>query len=233
MPGCLYLVSTPIGNLEDITLRALRILKEVNLIAAEDTRRTGKLLKHFKIQTPLLSFHEYNKEKQVGKLLEQWKDGKKIALVSDSGTPGISDPGYYLVLLAIQQGCQIIPIPGPTAFVSALIASGLPTNSFIFLGFLPTKRGKRERKLTELLEEQRTLIFYESPHRLLNTLDDLLKIFGERKVAIARELTKVFEEIQRGSLSQLMEHYRKKKPKGEFVLVIEGKRENGTPIQTN
>jgi 16S rRNA (cytidine1402-2'-O)-methyltransferase len=222
--GTLYLVSTPIGNLEDITLRALRILKEVNLIAAEDTRKTGILLKNYSIFNRLTSYHDFNKEKKVHSLIQELKSGNSIALVSDAGTPGISDPAFLLVKLAIQEGIKVESIPGPTAFVSALIISGLPTDKFVFEGFLPAKAGRRKKRILELSEEKRTLIFYESPHRFLETLSDLLSILGDRRACIARELTKKFEEVKRGNLSEVIEYFKTIKIKGEFVIVIEGKR---------
>ena len=222
--GTLYLVSTPIGNLEDITLRALRILKEVNLIAAEDTRKTGILLKNYSISNRLTSYHDFNKEKKVHSLIQELRVGNSIALVSDAGTPGISDPAFLLVKLAIQEGIRVESVPGPTAFVSALIISGLPTDKFVFEGFLPAKAGRRKKRITELINEKRTLIFYESPHRFLETLSDLLSIFGDRRACIARELTKKFEEVRRGNLSEIKEHYETSKPRGEFVIILEGKR---------
>lgn len=221
----LYLVSTPIGNLEDITLRALRVLKEVNLIAAEDTRKTGVLLKKYLISNQLTSYHDFNKEKKASDLLQSLKSGNSIALVSDAGTPGISDPAFLMVKLAIQEGIRVESIPGPTAFVSALIISGLPTDKFIFEGFLSPKSGKRKKRILELSEEKRTLIFYESPHRFLETLEDLLSILGNRKASVARELTKKFEEVKRGKLSEIKEYFEAAKIRGEFVLIVEGKRE--------
>jgi len=226
-PGTLYLVSTPIGNLEDITLRALRVLKEVNLIAAEDTRKTGILLKNYSISNQLTSYHDFNKEKKVYTLLQSLKSGNSIALVSDAGTPGISDPAFLMVKLAIREGIRVESIPGPTAFVSALIISGLPTDKFIFEGFLSPKSGKRKKRILELSEEKRTLIFYESPHRFLETLEDLLSILGDRKASVARELTKKFEEVKRGKLSEIKEYFEAAKVRGEFVLIVEGKREDG------
>lgn len=224
-PGILYLVSTPIGNLEDITLRALRVLKEVNLIAAEDTRKTGILLKNYSISNQLTSYHDFNKEKKAPTLLQSLKSGSSIALVTDSGTPGISDPAFLMVKLAIQESIRVESIPGPTAFVSALIISGLPTDKFIFEGFLSPKSGKRKKRILELSEEKRTLIFYESPHRFLETLDDFLSILGNRRVCVARELTKKFEEVKRGNLKDTKEYFSDGKIKGEIVIIIEGKRE--------
>jgi 16S rRNA (cytidine1402-2'-O)-methyltransferase len=222
--GTLYLVSTPIGNLEDITFRALRILKEVNLIAAEDTRKTVILLKYYSISNRLTSYHDFNKEKKVHSLMQELKAGNSVALVSDAGTPGISDPAFLLVKLAIQEGIKVESVPGPTALVSALIISGLPTDKFVFEGFLPAKAGKRKKRITELSEEKRTLIFYESPHRFLKTLEDLLSVLGDRRISIARELTKKFEEVKRGNVSEVIEYFKTIKIKGELVIVIEGKR---------
>lgn len=222
--GTLYLVSTPIGNLEDITFRALRVLKEADLIAAEDTRKTGMLLKNYSISNQLTSYHDYNKKKKAPFLLQELNSGKSVALVSDAGTPGISDPAYLMVKLATQEGIRIESVPGPTAFVSALIISGLPTDKFVFEGFLPAKSGKRRKRISGLSEEKRTLIFYESPHRFLRTLEDLIDILGERKASIARELTKKFEEVIRANLTEIRDYYKNKKPKGEFVIILEGKR---------
>lgn len=217
------MVSTPIGNLEDITLRALRILKEVDLIAAEDTRRTGLLLKHFGIETPLTSYFEGNELKKGEWLMSRLKEGERIALVSDAGTPGISDPGYRLVRLAIENGIPVIPIPGPSAIITALSTSGLPTDAFLFKGFLPHKSKRRREILQEVKEVRETLIFYESPHRLLKTLNDIYEILGDRNIVLARELTKVFEEILRGRVSELIEKIRGRKLKGEITLVVSGR----------
>ncbi len=222
--GTLFLVSTPIGNLEDITLKALRVLKEADLIAAEDTRKTGILLKGYSISNQLTSYHDYNKEKKAPCLLEELKSGKSVALVSDAGTPGISDPAYLLVKYAVEEGIRVESVPGPSAFVSALIISGLPTDKFVFEGFLPAKPGKRKKRISELAGEERTLILYESPHRLLRTLEDLISIWGDRKASIARELTKKFEEVKRGKLSEIKGYFESTKIKGEFVIVVEGKR---------
>jgi 16S rRNA (cytidine1402-2'-O)-methyltransferase len=210
--GTLYLVSTPIGNLEDITFRA------------EDTRKTGVLLKNYSVFNQLASYHDYNKEKKAPLLLQELKSGKSIALVSDAGTPGISDPAYLMVKLAIQEGIRIESVPGPTALVSALIVSGLPTDKFVFEGFLPAKSGRRKKRILELSAEKRTLIFYESPHRFLRTLEDFIDILGERRASIARELTKKFEEVIRADLTEIRDYYKNKKPRGEFVIVLEGKR---------
>lgn len=221
--GRLYLVATPIGNLEDITLRALRILKGVDLIACEDTRRTRKLLAHYGIGKRLTSYYDYNKEKKASGLVKSLLEGKSIALVSDAGTPGISDPAFYLVRLAIKEGIEITPIPGPNAALSALISSGLPTDRFAFEGFLPSKPGPRRRRLEDLANERRTLIFYESPHRLLATLQDMQTVFGNRKTALAKELTKRFEGIIRGTLNELIPQLPRGKVKGEWVILVEGK----------
>jgi 16S rRNA (cytidine1402-2'-O)-methyltransferase len=221
-PGILYVVSTPIGNLEDITLRALRVLKEVDVVAAEDTRHTGLLLKHYGIEKRLESYHDFNKEKKGPALIEELKSGRSIAVTSDAGTPGISDPCYLLVKLAIQENIKIVPVPGASAFLSALVVSGLPTDRFAFEGFLPVKSGKKRKRLKELQEERRTLILYESPHRLLKTLQEIYEILGERKMVVARELTKKFEEIKRGTPEEIIKYFQKSTLKGELVLVVEG-----------
>jgi 16S rRNA (cytidine1402-2'-O)-methyltransferase len=219
--GTLYLVSTPIGNLEDITLRAIRILKETDIIAAEDTRRTGQLLKHFNIKSSLESYHDYNKEKKTPFLLGLLSKGGTIAMVSDAGTPGISDPAYYLVKRAIQAGITVSPVPGATAAVASLIVSGLPTDRFVFEGFLPPKKGRTTR-LEQLKNERRTLVLYEAPHRLDRTLNDLLNTFGNRQISVCREMTKKFEEIIRGTLTEIIEIFTRRKVRGEIVLVIKG-----------
>lgn len=219
--GTLFLVSTPIGNLEDITLRALRILKEADIVAAEDTRRTGLLLKHFNIKSSLESYHNYNKEKKTPLLLELLSGGRTIAVVSDAGTPGISDPAYYLVKRAIHAGITISPVPGATAAIASIIVSGLPTDRFVFEGFLPSKKGRKTR-LEQLKTENRTLVLYEAPHRLVRTLNDLLNTFGNRQISVCREMTKKFEEIIRGSLAEIIEIFTRRKVLGEIVLVIEG-----------
>ena len=218
------MVSTPIGNLEDITLRALRILKEVDLIAAEDTRRTGLLLKHFGIETPLTSYFEGNELKKGEWLMTRLKEGERIALVSDAGTPGISDPGYRLVRLAIENEIPVIPIPGPSAIITALSTSGLPTDAFLFKGFLPHKSKRRREILQEVKEARETLIFYESPHRITQTLNDMVEILGDREMVLARELTKRYEDILRGKVSQIIEQLKGKKLKGEITLIVSGKR---------
>ena len=219
--GTLYIVPTPIGNLEDITLRALRILKSVMLIAAEDTRTSGVLLKHYEIETPLTSYHEHNKHSKLDELLEALEIGN-VALISDAGTPGISDPGYELVCAAIAQGHRIEPLPGANAALVALVGSGLPTDSFIYLGFLPKKASARRQLLQSLQGERRTLVAYESPNRLCDTLDDIQAVLGQRAVCVARELTKLYEEFQRGDVKTVLAHYRDNPPKGEITLVIGG-----------
>lgn len=226
MKGILYLCATPIGNLEDLTFRALRILKEVDLIAAEDTRHTRKLLNHYQISTPLTSYHQHNAKQKGPQLLELLEEGKQIALVSDAGTPGISDPGSLMVKLAIEAGIPIVPIPGATAVIVSLIASGLPTERFAFEGFLPRNNKDRQKHLEKLQEEERTLIFYEAPHRLMDTLREFKKFFPERKMAVARELTKHYEEFLRGLPEELIQHFQINSPRGEFTIVVEGKEIN-------
>ena len=222
MPGTLYIVPTPIGNLEDMTLRALRVLKEVELIAAEDTRHTQHLLAHFGIHTALTSYHEHNERDKARTLVARLKSGASIALVSDAGTPAISDPGYRLVIDAIRAGIQVIPLPGASALTTALSASGLPTDRFFFAGFLPAKTQERKAKLQGLRSESATLVFYEAPHRLKESLADVLQVFGEREIAIARELTKVHEEFLRGKLSEIIGLLGGHEIKGEIVIVIQG-----------
>ncbi len=219
--GTLYVVGTPIGNLEDISLRALHILKEVALIAAEDTRQTRKLLTRYGITTPLTSYWEHNKLTKLDYILTVLAE-QDVALVSEAGMPGISDPGYELIRAAIARGIPVVPIPGPSALVTALAISGLPTDSFIYLGFLPRRQGERRRLLSSLAEERRTLVAFEAPHRLRKSLADLADVLGERQVALARELTKVHEEVWRGSLSQALEYFERNPPRGEFTLVIAG-----------
>ena len=222
MPGLLYLVATPIGNLEDITTRALRVLGEVNLIACEDTRHTRKLLTHFGIQTKTISYHEHNERERALELCALLASGTDIALVSDAGTPAISDPGYRLVRAAIEQGIRVVPVPGPTAFVAALIASGLPTDEFFFGGFLPPRSSARRARLATLRTLPVTLIFYEAPHRIAQTLADAHEILGEREACVTRELTKLHEEIARGRLSELTTRFTDEQtPRGEMVLVID------------
>ena len=221
MPS-LYIVATPIGNLEDISLRALRTLREVRLIAAEDTRKTGRLLATYGIKTQMTSYHEQNKRTKLGYILEQLKE-VDVALVSEAGTPGISDPGYELIVAASQQGIPVVAIPGPSAIIMALVVSGLPTDRFICIGFLPRKPGERRRYLESLADEPGTIIALEAPHRLKEALDDIMLVLGDRRVAVCRQLTKLHEEVFRGAISQARQHFAE--PRGEFTLVIEGKRE--------
>lgn len=221
--GTLYLVATPIGNLEDISLRALRILHEVALIAAEDTRHTRKLLAHHKIPARLASLHEHNEQAQTPSLLARLQAGESIAVVSDAGTPGLSDPGTALVNAAAAAGIPVVPIPGPNAFIAALVASGLPPTPVTFLGFLPSGRGERQRVLETARSLPYTLVFYEAPHRLLETLQALCTIWGEgQRAAVAREMTKMHEEVFRGSLREALDHFSAHPPRGEFTLVVEG-----------
>lgn len=220
--GKLYVCPTPIGNLEDITLRTLRVLREVDLIAAEDTRHTLKLLNHFGIQKPLTSYHEHNKEGKGKLLLEKLMEGEYIALVSDAGMPGISDPGEDLIKLCIEEQIEVEVLPGPVAFITALVASGLAADKFTFEGFLDRDKKKRRKRLEEIQEKDGTLIFYEAPHRIRQTLEDMSKIFGDRKAVLARELTKRHEEILRSSLRELEEILGQRNLKGEMVLLVEG-----------
>lgn len=222
MCGTLYMVSVPIGNAEDITLRALRVLKEVDLIAAEDTRHTRRLLNQYDIHKPMISYFEHNEKQRSALLLKKLKEGKNIAIVPDSGTPGISDPGFLIVKLCIENGIQVIPVPGPSAILSALIVSGLPMHSFVFEGFLPSKKTKRIKKLTTLKDEKRTLVFFEAPHRLLESLSDMLEVLGDREISIANDLTKKYEEIHRGRISDLISKYKDKEPLGEFTIIVRG-----------
>jgi len=221
--GSLYIVSTPIGNREDITLRALRILKEVDLIAAEDTRHTILLLRHFGIQTPLTSYFEGNELKKKEFIISKLRQGHRVALVSDAGTPGISDPGFRLIQTAIENQIPIVPIPGPSAVITALSVSGLPTDAFLFKGFLPHKSKKKKDFLQQLEGIRETLIFYESPHRLSETLNNIFDILGDREMVLTRELTKVYEEVIRGKVSEIQTQIGERKLKGEITLVISGK----------
>ncbi|RLE06850.1 16S rRNA (cytidine(1402)-2'-O)-methyltransferase [Candidatus Aerophobetes bacterium] len=221
--GVLYPVGTPIGNLKDITLRALEILKEVDLIASEDTRHTRKLLSHYDIHTSLTSFYEHNQLKKTPYLIDCLKKGKNVALVSKAGMPGISDPGYYLIKEAVKEKIKIVPIPGPTALAIALVASGLPMDNFVFEGFLGRRKSERMKKLKKLREEERTIIIYEAPHRLKKTLEEIREVLGDRRIAVGRELTKKFEEIIRGRVSEAENIFKERTPRGEFTLVIEGK----------
>lgn len=220
--GILYICPTPIGNLEDITLRTLRALKEVDLIAAEDTRRTIKLLNHYEIKKPLISYHEHNKVEKGKILIEKLKEGVNIALVTDAGMPGISDPGEDMIRLAIENQIEPVVLPGATASITALVLSGLPTKKFVFEGFLPYKKKDRREELERLKTEERTIILYEAPHRLLALLKDMEAILGDRQLAIGRELTKIYEEVFRGSISDALRKFQEEKPRGEFVLVIKG-----------
>ncbi len=222
MSGILYLCATPIGNLEDITLRCLRILKEVDLIAAEDTRQTIKLLNHFEIKKPMISYHEHNKQEKGPELLNTLLEGKSIALVSDAGMPAISDPGEDLVRLCIEHHIEVLAIPGASASLTALIISGLSTRSFCFEGFLPANKKEKREKLQQLAEETRTILLYESPHRIKDTLGDLQQYLGNRRISVSRELTKKFEETLRGSIEEIRTQFEKREIKGEFVVVIEG-----------
>lgn len=218
----LYLIPTPIGNLEDITLRAIRILKEVDIILAEDTRKTGILLKHYGIGKPVMAHHKFNEHKTVPVIVDRIKSGETIALVSDAGTPGISDPGFLIARACIEEGLEVECLPGATAIIPAIINSGLPNDRFSFEGFLPQKKG-RQKRLSELAEEQKTMIFYESPYRLLKTLTQFVEVFGEdRKASVSRELTKIYEENIRGTLRELIDYYSKSTLKGEIVLIVEG-----------
>ncbi len=226
MPA-LYIIATPIGNLEDVSLRALRLLQQVKLIAAEDTRTTRQLLNAYDIKTPLTSYQEHNKRAKLAYLLDCLKE-KDVALVSEAGMPGLSDPGYELIAAAIERGIPVVPVPGASAVITALVVSGLPSNQFLYLGFLPRRQGARRRLLRSVADEPRTMIAFEAPHRILETLNDALEVFGDRKVAVCRELTKVYEEVFRGRLSQAMEHFNQ--PRGEFTLVIEGKIKGDTEV---
>lgn len=218
----LYLVPTPVGNLEDMTLRAIRILKEVDLVLAEDTRTSKVLLNHFEILTPLQSYHMHNEHQLVGKLVEKINAGLSVALISDAGTPGISDPGFLLIRSCLQVGVETECLPGATAFVPALVQSGLPCDRFVFEGFLPFKKG-RQTRLEALKNETRTMVFYESPHKLIKTLSDFVNHFGaERQISVSREISKKFEETRRGNLAELHEYFQQKTPKGEFVLILAG-----------
>lgn len=220
--GALYLVPTPIGNLEDITYRALNILKEVNVIAAEDTRQTIKLCNHFEIKTKLVSYHDHNKQTSGYKLLEDLRNGKKVALVSDAGMPAISDPGYELVVSCIEEKINVIPLPGANAALPALVASGLPTDHFFFYGFLDRQKKEKKKQLEQLSDIQSPIIFYESPHRLKETMQVIMEQLGDRKISVCRELSKKFEEFIRGNISEVISYYEEEKPRGEYCLVLEG-----------
>ncbi len=222
--GKLYLVPTPIGNLEDMTLRAIRILKEVDVILAEDTRTSGKLLQHFEIATPMQSHHMHNEHKTVDALVKRLQSGETMALISDAGTPAISDPGFLLTRACIEHQIEVDCLPGATAFVPALVNSGLPNDKFVFEGFLPPKKG-RQTRLKLLAEETRTMVLYESPYKLLKTLNDFVDYFGaDRRISVSRELSKLYEETVRGTAEQVLRHYTEKPPKGEIVIVVAGKK---------
>lgn len=224
--GTLYLVPTPVGNLEDITARALRVLRESDLILAEDTRTSSVLMKHFDIHVPMQSYHKFNEHQTAGRFVDLLRAGQQLAVVTDAGTPGISDPGFLLAREAIKAGVEVITLPGATAFVPALVSSGLPCDKFCFEGFLPQKKG-RQTRLEELREEPRTIIFYESPYRVVKTLEQFLEVFGpERPISACREISKLHEESVRGTVAEVLEHFRQTEPKGEFVLVLGGKPED-------
>lgn len=219
----LYLVPTPVGNLEDITMRALKVLREADMILAEDTRTSGLLLKHFDIHKPMLSYHKFNEHQTVARIVERLLAGETIAVVSDAGTPGISDPGFLVTREAIRAGVEVSCLPGATAFVPALVASGLPCDRFCFEGFLPQKKG-RQTRIIQLAEETRTMVFYESPHRIVKALQQFMEVFGaERPVAVCREISKVHEEVVRGSLTEALTHFQEHEPRGEFVIIVGGK----------
>ena len=225
--GTLYLVATPIGNLEDMSPRAVRILREASLIAAEDTRHTGKLLKHFEIETPITSYFEHNKLAKLDFILEKLVTGD-VALVSDAGTPAVNDPGYELVQAALSSQHEVRPIPGPSAPITALTVSGLPTDSFLYLGYLPHKTSERHRRLEEVEHQPYTLVFLESPYRIVEALEDIFSILGDRRICVAREMTKMFEEYWRGNVSGAVTHFKSQPARGEFTLVVEGRNEDGT-----
>lgn len=223
MSGILYIVPTPVGNLEDMTLRAIRVLKEVDLILAEDTRTSGKLLKHYEIQNHLMSHHKFNEHGTSAGIVERLKGGQNIALISDAGTPGISDPGFFLAREAAAAGIKVECLPGATAVIPALVSSGLPCDRFAFEGFLPQKKG-RQTKLQSLVDEKRTMAFYESPYRVVKTLEQFAEVFGpDRQAVTCREISKIHEECLRGTLAELVEHFKQTAPKGEFVIVVSGK----------
>jgi len=220
----LYIIPTPIGNLEDITLRAIRLLKEVDLVLAEDTRTSRKLFSHYEIETSLVSFHMHNEHQVLLKYVDRLKSGETFALISDAGTPAISDPGFLLVRECVKEGIEVDCLPGATAFVPALVNSGLPNEKFVFEGFLPVKKG-RQTRLKLLAEEERTMVFYESPYRIIKTLNQFAEYFGkDRKASVSREISKIFEETIRGRLFEILRYFDEKKPKGEFVIIVEGKK---------
>ncbi|MGB9715661.1 MAG: 16S rRNA (cytidine(1402)-2'-O)-methyltransferase [Thermodesulfovibrionales bacterium] len=229
MKGVLYIVSTPIGNLEDITLRALRILKEVDVIAAEDTRRSIKLLNHYGISKPLISYWGEREKIKSEEILERLEAGKSVALISDAGTPGISDPGVVIIRKAIEKGFFVVPIPGASAITAALSIAGLPTEEFTFIGFLPSKRNQRKKVLRDISIERRTIVFYESPYRILETFYDMKEIFSERRAALIKEISKIHEEVLRGTVSEILEKLKNTKIAGEYVVVLEGKTDEKKP----
>ena len=221
--GILYIVPTPVGNMEDMTLRAVRILKEVDLVLAEDTRTSGILLKHFDIKNQLMSHHKFNEHGTSAGIVQRLQAGQDVALISDAGTPGISDPGFFLVREAVRAGIEVQTLPGPTAFVPALVSSGLPCDRFVFEGFLPQKKGRKTR-LGSLINEERTMIFYESPYRLVKTLEQFAEVYGaDRQVSVCREISKVHEESVRGSLQEVIAHFKETEPRGEIVIILAGK----------
>lgn len=222
--GKLYVVCTPIGNLEDITLRALNILKQVNMIAAENVNHTRRLCQHYRIQTPLTAYHQHNHPIRSGRLIQQILSGMDIAVVSSAGAPGISDPGVHLVRAAVEKGISVVPVPGPSALVAALSVAGLPTDSFLFAGFLSNRPGKRKKELTDLASQPRTLVFFEAPHRIRETLKDMHEILGDRELVLLREMTKVFEEVRRGTVKEILETMTQEEARGEFTLVVEGQK---------
>lgn len=215
----LSVVATPIGNLEDITLRAIRTIREADFVVAEDTRHSGILLQKYEIKTPQLSFHSHSPDAQLQKLIQLLKEGKKLALISDAGTPGISDPGYLLIKNAIENNIPVTAIPGPSAVITAVVVSGLPCHRFLYLGYLPLKKG-RKKLIASLKENPYTVVFYEAPHRIIRTLEEILAILGDRQIAVCREMTKVFEEIFRGGIAEALAHFKSKKPRGEFTIVL-------------
>jgi 16S rRNA (cytidine1402-2'-O)-methyltransferase len=231
MKGVLYIVSTPIGNLEDITLRALRILKEVDVIAAEDTRHSSKLLNHYGISKPLISYWKEKEKVRSEEIIKRLQSGQSVALISDAGTPGISDPGEVIIKRAIEEGFDVIPVPGPSALIAALSVSGLPLREFTFTGFLPSKKAQRRKMLEELGMEKRTIVFYEAPHRVIETLEEMYHILGNRRVALFKEITKIHEEVFRGLLKDVISEVKKTTIAGEFVIVVEGKGIEKIPVE--
>lgn len=229
--GILYLCATPIGNLEDITLRVLRILKEVDMIAAEDTRRTLHLLNHYQIKSSIISYHEHNKGKRGSEIIKKLQEGEKVALVADAGTPGISDPGFELIQQCIEFGIPVISLPGPCAAVTAVTVSGFPINRFVLYSFLSKKKKDRRKEMEEIARQDKTVVVYEAPHRLLRTLKELLEVIGDREAAVCRELSKIYEEVKRGTFSELIYHFENTPPKGEITLVIGAKEEEETFVR--